>query len=220
MKIAILTEGLSEFKSLPLLYPQLHQRMPARSKIVQTLKVSAQPDATFPQIVASCRPSLVIASRLSDMIIVLLDREQQQSCPGELSSLLEKEFTKATSTPVRVALKDRMFENWLISDIEALRSQPKRFAVDSAAERRISPDKADSVNGLVVIKRMVKNGQYSKTEDSERICRTARVERIAQNSRSFRHFLHVLGHDSYKDGCKLPGRSQTRRGSRVNRRSR
>jgi len=221
MKIAILTEGVSEFKSLPILYAQLHEKMPARSRIVQTLKVNAQPDASFPQIVAACRPSLVIASKLSDMIILLLDREQQQTCPGAIANLLEKEFMKVTSTPVRVALKDRMYENWLISDLEALKSHPKRFSFDSAVERRICPDKADSVNGLAVIKRMVKSGQYSKTEDSDRICRTAKVERIAENSRSFRHFLHVLGHDSYRKGCKLPAPAQARpRSSRRNGRRR
>jgi len=209
MRIVILTEGISEFKSLPRLYPQLHEKMPAGSKIVNTLKVTAQPDASFSRIVAACRPSLIIASQICDMVIVLLDREQQQDCPGKIASLLEKEFMKATNKPVRVALKDRMFENWLISDLEALKKHPRRYIVDNAVEARISPNKADTVNGMTAIKRMIANGEYSKTQDSDRICKAASVDRIASNSRSFRHFLHVLGHASYKDACRLPANSSS-----------
>lgn len=204
MRIAIITEGVSEFKSLPQLYPQLHANMPARSKIVKTLKVNAQPDAPYRRIIASCRPSLIIASQICDMLIVLLDREQQADCPGKIADVLEKEFMKIVDKPVRVALKDRMYENWLISDLHALRSHPKRFNVDGAVEKKISPNKADTVNGLALIKRMIINGEYSKIEDSDKICKAAVVERMAENSRSFRHFLHVLGHHSYKDGCRSP----------------
>lgn len=202
MRITILTEGVSEFKSLPLLYPQL--QLPSRARIVKTLKINAQPDAPYPQVIASCQPILAIAKRISDKVVVLLDREQQQECPGEIAHHLESEFLRIAGTEVQVALKDRMYENWLISDIDALKSYPRRFAVDSAAEKRISPNKADNLNGLAEIKRMVSNGQYSKTEDSDRICKAAKVDRIAQNSRSFRHFLHVLGHETYRDGCQHP----------------
>lgn len=217
MRISILTEGVSEFKSLPLLYPQLVQKMPKRSIILQPLKINVQPDAPYAQIVAACRPNLAIAKRRSDMIIVLLDREQQQDCPGEIAERLEAEFKRFLDTPVRVALKDRMYENWLVSDLEAIKSQPKRFVVENAVEKRVSPNKADSIDGLAELKRMVRNGQYSKTTDSERILKAASVDRIAQNSRSFRHFLHVLNYGTYQSGCRLPAqghRQGTVRGAR------
>jgi hypothetical protein len=218
MRITILTEGLSEFRSLPLLYPQLHQKMPARSRIVKTLKVNASPEAPYPQIVASCKPSLAIASRISDMVIVLLDREQQQECPGEIADRLEQSFKRLAEIPVRVALKDRMYENWLIADLEALKSHPRRFSVDRSIERRVVPNRADAVNGLTELKRIVIHDQYDKVVDSEIICRAAAVNRIAQNSRSFRHFLHVLGHKDYKDTCRAP--TAQRRPARKARRKR
>lgn len=204
MRISILTEGVSEFKSLPLLYSQIHAKISTRSQIVKTLKVNVQPDAAYGQIVASCRPNLAIAQRISDRVIVLLDREQQQQCPGELAERLENEFNKIASVPVRVALKDRMYENWLLADLDSLRSYPARYAVDSSAQRKICPNKADSVDGLSEIKRLVKNGDYSKTSDSDKICRKADIEKIAANSRSFRHFLHLVGHEAYRDACRFP----------------
>ena len=209
MRIAILTEGISEFKSLPLLYPQLHAHMPARSKIVKTLKINVQPDAHYAQVIASCRPSLAVARSVSDKILVLLDREQQQRCPGHLADELERAFNKENGDgTVRVVLKDRTYENWLIADLDALRAHPGRFMVDNSAEKKIMPNKADSLNGLSQIKRMMRNGEYSKTQDSERICRTADVRNMGQHSRSFRHFLHLLGYEPYRDECRLPVRPQ------------
>ncbi|WP_430755387.1 DUF4276 family protein [Mycolicibacterium septicum] len=204
MKITILTEGLSEFKSLPLLYPQLQKKMPTRSRIVKTLIINASPDAPHPQLITSCKPNLAIAARISDMAIILLDREQQQDCPGVIATRLEDGFNRVSNIPVKVVLKDRMYENWLISDLEALKSQPKRFSVDRSVEKRIMPNKADSVNGLLELKRIVVSGQYDKVSDSDKICRCAATDRMAQNSRSFRHFLHVLGHTDYKNSCRIP----------------
>ncbi|WP_082109640.1 DUF4276 family protein [Mycobacterium sp. UM_Kg1] len=204
MRIAILTEGDGEFRSLPLLYAQLHASMPDRTRIVKTLKISVQPDAEHGQLVAACRPSLALARAVADRIIVLLDREQQQRCPGEVAQQLETEFKKIAEIPVRVALKDRMYENWLLADLDALRMQPARFGVDAAAQRKVCPNKADSIDGLREIKRLVKNGDYSKTSDSDKICRKANVEKMAANSRSFRHFLHLVGHESYRDVCCSP----------------
>ncbi|MBI3215920.1 MAG: DUF4276 family protein [Mycobacterium sp.] len=204
MKIAILTEGDGEFKSLPQLYEQLHDKMPNRTRIVKTLKISVQPDAEHGQLVAACRPNLALARAVADRIIVLLDREQQQQCPGGVAQQLEDEFKKIAKVPVQVVLKNRMYENWLLADLDALRSQPARFAVDAAAQRKICPNKADSIDGLREIKRLVKNGDYSKTSDSDKICRKANVEKMAANSRSFRHFLHAVGHESYRDVCRLP----------------
>jgi len=135
----------------------------------------------------------------------LIDREQQEACPGQIATLLEQEFgRKGTNLAVRVALKDRTFENWLIADLGALQSQPARFAVTAAISRCVEPDKADRCDAEKIIKKAAANGQYDKITDAERISTKLDIESAARNSRSFRHFLHILGHSSYRSQCRLP----------------
>lgn len=203
MRIALITEGASEFKSLPLLFPQLHNKMPGRSKIVRILRVNVSPDAPHPHVVSSCRPLLSIAASIADLAIVLLDREQQPEPPGEIASKLEERFNSSSAIPVRVVLKDRMFENWLISDLNGLKAHPKRFPVDNALMRQVTPDKADRIDALGELKR-ISAGKYDKVPDGNRLCKTAAVENIAENSRSFRHLLHLLEYQPYKSACRKP----------------
>ncbi|UMB71420.1 DUF4276 family protein [Mycobacterium paraterrae] len=212
MKIAILTEGKSEFKSLPLLYEQLHQKMPVRTQLLRPLKINATPDAPPLQIVAACRAPLAIAARDADKAIILLDRETQDDCPGQIASALETGLARITNIRVHVALKDRKYENWLISDLDALRAYPARFKVDQPITKRVVPDKADKIDAESEIERMVIRAHYDKIRDSDRICRAASIDSMAANSRSFRHFLHLLRYDPYREQCARPaGRSQITR---------
>ncbi|MFL0276556.1 DUF4276 family protein [Mycobacterium sp. SMC-19] len=203
MRIALITEGASEFKALPQLFPQLQQKMPRRSRIVRILRANITPDAPHPQVISSCRPALKIASNIADMAIVLLDREQQQNCPGDIAAKLEERFKKAACIDIRVVLKDRKFENWLISDLVGLKSHPARFNYDNALSRRVHPDKADRIDAERELKR-ISGGKYDKIPDGNRLCKTASVDRIAHNSRSFRHFLHLLNYEPYRTDCRTP----------------
>lgn len=97
-----------------------------------------------------------------------------------------------------------MYENWLVSDVEALKCQPGRFAVSDADARRVVPNRADRIDAMTLLKRMCKDAAYEKVRDSERILTRADVMRMAENSRSFRRFLRVVGHPSYQRQSASP----------------
>ncbi|WP_425574934.1 DUF4276 family protein [Nocardioides fonticola] len=140
----------------------------------------------------------------ADLVIVLLDREQQSDLPGKLAADVETALAThcGAGTRVRVVYKDRLFENWLVADMDSLSAQPKRFAVTAARRRKVEPNKADAVDGLLLMKEMAIGKDYDKVADAERVCRKLDVRRAAMHSRSLRHFLHVLEVSAYAAGCK------------------
>ncbi|MBQ7803064.1 MAG: DUF4276 family protein [Rhodococcus sp.] len=201
-----MTEGDGEFKSLPFLYAQISRSIPGKVLIAKPLRVHTTPDAPVGQIVAACRAPLQLAAGGgASLIVLLIDREKRTTRPGEIAKELESALAKKVDVEVRVAIKDRMFENWLIADLGALRAQPGRFNVSPALAKRVEPNKADMLSAGAEIKRIiVGSGQYEKVKDGERICKRADVDVMARHSRSFRHFLHVLGHELYRDQCARP----------------
>lgn len=211
MKIAIITEGISEFKSLSLLYMQLYAKMPANWQVLTPLRVNVTPDAPIPQVARACKPVLVAVARSADRVLVLLDREQQDECSGDIAKAVEHRLSGIVSVPVAVVIKNRTYENWMISDLGALRSCPGRFSVTNRLEQRVLPNKADNVDAYTELKRVALDGQYDKIRDSLQICRAAKVEAMAGNSRSFRHFLHLLQYGPYRSQCRLPARPRGRR---------
>ncbi|WP_084494931.1 DUF4276 family protein [Nocardia shimofusensis] len=206
MKIAILTEGKGEFKTLPNLYPQIKSRLPKKTQVMKPMMVHAAPDGPVGQLVTACRTPLKLAiAEKADKAILLIDREQQAERPGEIAAEIQAALRKVTDLQVDVAIKDRMFENWLISDLNALRAQPARFTVTPALVNKVEPNKADSVNALELLKKTVAPGRdYDKIIDGERISTRAQVELMAKHSRSFRHFLHLLGYEAYREQCLRP----------------
>ncbi|WP_436773191.1 DUF4276 family protein [Yinghuangia sp. YIM S09857] len=206
MKVAIITEGESEYRSLPHLYKQISAH--TGYDFVPTLKVNIPPFIPLPQLARACASRIKIAQASgADVIIFVFDREQDQMCPGALAGEREKAFRKyfGDQLDVRFVYKNRMFENWLIADVDALKVQTSRFNVSSAVVRAVSPNKADSCDALEILKRMAVKKPYDKVLDAERICRRMDVLKAAKNSRSFRHFLHVLKHETYAMQCKKVG---------------
>lgn len=201
--MALLTEGVSEYRAMPLLLPQI--RASSRHDIVDVMKINVAPDAPPPVIARECKSRLLIAAANGcDASIVLLDREQQGDCAGLLADEISRAIARACPVvPVHVVLKDRAFENWLIADPDALHAQPGRFRVNAAFRRAVVPNKADRAPALSLLKQAVR-GEYEKVADSARICRRMDVARAAANSRSFRHLLHVLEHEHYPAQCRRP----------------
>ena len=137
-------------------------------------------------------------------MLVLLDREDSDRCAGELASEVEAHIRAYADCEVRVVLKDRMFENWLVADIACLRSQAARFSLSGADEHRISPNRADSCDALAIIKRSIVSGRYDKVQDAKRILNLADPLAIGRNSRSFRRFLRLSEHPTYGAQSRLP----------------
>lgn len=202
MKVVVLTEGDAEFRALPLFLDQLNALSP--HTVMRPLKVPVQPDAPPGVIAKACKSRVAIAvAQGADLVIVLLDREQQAAHPGTLAAAVESALAAhCGGARTRVVYKDRLFENWLVADLDALAAQPKRFSVTAARRRRVEPNKADSIDAMTLIKSMALGKGYDKVADAEKICRKIDVPRAAMHSRSLRHFLHVLEVTAYSSGCK------------------
>jgi len=204
MKIGFVVDGDSEYGSLPALYAQL--QIATGNQFLKPLKASLQPKAPTGAIArASLKRVLQLESRGAHQVVVLIDRENRDDCAPELAAAIRASLAASSpSSRVSVVVKDRTFENWLLADLDALRSQPQRFNVTRRTAREVSPDKADHVNAQDLISRSVVGGRgYHKVKDSQRILDRARIERMAANSRSFRRLLAVTGHPSYSASSRM-----------------
>nr|WP_166678496.1 DUF4276 family protein [Kribbella voronezhensis] len=205
-RLAVITEGDSEYGSLAYLYPQLRAR--TGNIFLSPLRLSVTPDAHPRIIIRECRKLLMIAKNVkrADLALVLLDREQKDDCPGAIATALQIVLQNSGAIlDTHFILKDRAFENWLIADLDALKAQPARFDVTQAHRRKVEPNRADKVDGYKLMNDMMAGGfTYQKVKDSDRICRKMSVARAALHSRSLRHFLHMAGDEQYSIDCRRP----------------
>jgi hypothetical protein len=88
-------------------------------------------------------------------------------------------------------------------DLEALRAQPGRYTVSESMRKKVEPGKADGCNGHELLQNASRN-TFRKVHDAVAICERFDPLRAAAHSRSFRHFLHVLGDPAYADQCRRP----------------
>jgi hypothetical protein len=205
MKIALLTEGESEYTAIPELITQLQAR--TGNNFISLMRMKVQPDGPVEKIARSCTSLLrICAAKGVDRVVVVLDREQQADGPGTIAEAIAGAIVRVNSpkAEVIVVIKDRSFENWVIADVAALKAQPARFKIRSSLEKAVAPNKADQVEALGLLKGATIGQNYDKIQDSKRTLGKAKVERMAKNSRSFRHFLHALGDEKYADQCRNP----------------
>lgn len=205
MRIATISEGQTEFACLPLLFPQVKNA--TGDILLNPLYAQIPPKEPVHRIVRECVKALRVASvSKPDLVLILIDREDANSSAGSIGAEIERGIKAEHSYAfaVRVVVKDRMFENWLIADVDALAAQPKRFEVTEALRRRVQPNKADRVAALELMKKAARNGQYDKVADGKRTAAHLDLLRAGQHSRSLRHFLHVLGHPAYQEQCARP----------------
>lgn len=203
MKIGIVVEGKAESQALKLLTRRI------KIEGVQLLApayADMQPKSAPDQIAGKAIKQVNIRrARGADLILVLIDREDREECPPEFARQLEQAFKRLGYDDIRVVVKNRTFENWLIADINALKKLTGIFNVTKTFERTVSPNKADNVGDAkaLVNKIAVKHG-YRKGRDDARITAVQEALEMARNSRSFRRFLHVVGHPQYLTQSKKP----------------
>lgn len=205
MRIAVLTEGDSEWGSLPVIFPQLRQR--SGNEFTQVMRLTVQPDGPVDKIARACKPLFKICTlKRVDLAVIVLDREQRADSPGDIATKIADAVQKQGSPPfgVAVVLKDRAFENWVIADVAALKAQAARFKITSAMERSVVPNKADRVDAIGILKNAAIGKDYDKVPDARRTLGKSDVKQMALNSRSFRHFLHVVGDPDYVGQCQVP----------------
>ena len=204
MKVGIVVEGNAESQALKVLT--------RRIKIdgVQFLApayADMQPKSAPGQIAGKAIKKVKIQrDRGADLIIVLIDREENsQKCPPEFANQIKHAFTKLGYNDIRVVIKNRTFENWLIADVEALKQMPGRFKVTKTFERTVSPNKADNVvDAEELLNKIAIKHRYHKRRDAARITAVQEALNMAKNSRSFRRFLRLVGHPQYLQQSKKP----------------
>lgn len=153
-----------------------------------------QPYAPMPQIVKASEARLnLLFQRGANQCIVLLDREENNDCPGQFSLRLQNEYLQRGFENVSVVIKDRAFENWLIADPQSLmRGTHRRIQIHDRILRRIEGAGADNLNAIAVLAGCI-NGGYHKRSDAIELCKLIDLSAAARNSRSFRKFLKSLG---------------------------
>ena len=202
MNVGIVVDGEAEFAAIGLLYGEL--KRDTRHTFLNPLKADIQPLAPIGAIAERCtRPCRQLIMRGAGLVIVLIDRETRVECPGDLAAAIQ---SRVPMPEAAVVIKNKMFENWLIADVDALAAQHARFDVSRATRRAVQPGKADNVDALMLLKRSVRRGGYDKVADAKRILAKADPLRLASHSRSFRKFLRATEHGSYIDQSQRPCR--------------
>lgn len=192
MKLGFLVDGRSEYGSLPILFEKL--RGSCAHELLNPIYVDIQPKSTPRQIAAKCKTRVPILLQ-SDIhaVIVLIDLEDLADHPGERAEEIAREIEAQTQIETLVVLKVRCFENWVVADVDAV-NRVKNLSISKTNESRIRPNKADNVNASKVI-----SGKYHKVNSSKSVFQHANPLEMAQNSRSFRRFLRVVGHCAYSN---------------------
>ncbi len=203
MRIGVIVDGQSEFVALREIFPLLAQD--AGNVIIGPVKADIQPKAPTGVIARACIGSVsVLRSRNVDSVIVLFDREDRPECPGQLAEMVRENLERQVGLSVHVVIKDRSFENWLISDPDAIRALPARFKMSNTAVSAIVPNKADNLVAIEVLQASTLSQSYQKVKDSVRILQKAEPLKMGSNSRSFRRFLRCIGHPAYQTQSRLP----------------
>lgn len=203
MKVGFVVDGVSEYRNLKLVFPQL--AVLSGHDFIRILRADLQPYQQAGSVAKRCQPTLRVLEALgAELIVVLIDREQQDACAGALSRILSGKLAGRCQCPVEVVVKDRCFENWLVANPDALRRMPKRFQVGSGLRRQVEPGMADHVDALKWLSRVVLGSEYDKVQDGKRILEDFDVAAAARNSRSLRRLLRVVGVPAYRQQSRAP----------------
>ena len=193
MKIGIIVEGQEEQQSMRYIVENINIE---GKQILTPIFAPIEPKATPQQIVKAMEGRLKLLSK-ANQIIVLIDLEDMDICPGDRANSLENYFFSKSYTNIKVIIKKRQFENWLLADPDAINGL-KNFNVSEAFRRRVTGN-ADNIHNPIELLSNLKSDRKSfhKTKDGTAIAKEIDYLKVADNSRSFRKFLRVIGHPLY-----------------------
>lgn len=205
MKIGIVTEGRAERSALAELIKKLKSKS---HSILEPVFASVEPKATPAQIVTAAEPKIrILDKRDCDRILFLIDFEDLGGCLITRKNQVESLLKNRGYSSVKVVIKQRQFENWLIADHRAVNAC-KRFAVSKSFIKAVSPNKADNINNPVKLLSGSKPDKtsFDKNRGAHAICAKSDPLRMAENSRSFRRFLRLIEHPTYQNQSKNPAK--------------
>ena len=201
MKIGVIADGVAEVVALKELFRRINID---RVSVCDPLYADMQPHSTAGQIFKAAEGRLAILNgRGCNKIIILIDREDRQDCPGEMAGSIASAFHFNGHKNVVVVVKNRAFENWLVADMSALRATAARkYEIREGLIDRIRNSGADNVSAINLLENCVRGG-YSKRRDAIEICKIVDPTVVAENSRSFRRLMRVMGDARYRHQSKL-----------------
>lgn len=206
MRFGPIVDGQAEFRALPELFP----RIKCDHIILSPLRADIQPYSPIPRIVQAIKSRLHIqVGRGADAALILIDRESREECVGDWAIQIQEALAQGCGSIVEigafaVVIKNSKFENWLVSDPDALLKMSARFKLTKSQIDSIQPNKADRVDGLSILRSAAIKRSYDKVQDAVRILKLTDPLRMAENSRSFRRLLRVVAHPNYTDQSKNP----------------
>ena len=130
-------------------------------------------------------------------IICILDREKRRQSAARFASQIRQAVINKLLTSskyrqeeldakIRVCVPDRMFENWIVSDIEGIKNNVE--LIDQSATQQ----HYDGTSGATILKRIMKTN-YRKTIHGPKLFYSARFEISKDNSPSFQVFFNIIG---------------------------
>jgi hypothetical protein len=195
--LALVVEGESDVGAIPILLRT------AGAKVGAVIKTGGQAtECTLPTLVEKYLLKPVRAAILKDpeKVIVVLDREDRTTCPGqfatavlqEIQSQLASQFGYMGTPAVVVVCADRKLENWLIADPAGL-ARHAHIRHDCAT--RVGAV-ADGKDALSILRWAYKKGTtYHKRRDAPALAKQVRTSstQVRRRSKSLDKLLREAG---------------------------
>lgn len=204
MKVGVIVDGDTEFHVIPILLTSTNE-----APRVKVLYADIQPHATPARIARAAKTALDYFLRNGyQSVILTIDLEDLDVHPGDRAKQIEQALIAQYGTVVSVAVKVRCIENWLVADPHSINTFLRNtYTVSEANIRKVIPNKADNLKDALRVLKASKLGNkdsYDKVSDGVRIAKVLDPWVVAENSRSFRRFLRLVGCTTYAAQSQRP----------------
>lgn len=209
MRIGLIVDGDAEATALPSLFPALTEL--TGHTFLSPRKAAMHPTTTPQRNARACADGMAFLARKgAEAIVILIDLEERARCPVDAARAIQGVLASRTNVSLSVVVKNPMFENWLVADVEAFGHHPARFQISKEDAHSVSFGNADDVDAMAIIERSIRRAQarstYQKVKDGHLLLSAANPTILAANSRSFRRFMRCIGHPDYLDQSRAPHR--------------
>lgn len=176
-KNVILVGGLLEYRAFKMRFPGSIVLIMRGANALDPAKGLAN------RVKETIRPRVSSARK----IVVVLDREVSQSSSDSLQQIIERALGKAVSElPCSVVCPDRMIENWILADINAIKC--KKYISRSAKQKSY-----EGCHGKNELKKIIAGATYRETQHGIELLLLVRDSVASKNSPSFKAFLSAAG---------------------------
>jgi Domain of unknown function (DUF4276) len=172
MNPAFIVDGFTELNILRKLCPNQPIKRSINGKDI-SLKRAAEEIVTI----------IRVLNNRNYPIVILTDREKRNDDFLKVANDLKQEVVKlleekGIDVEIRIGVADRMIENWILADANALNNHPE------------IPTETDGISGKSWMKKIKPN--YSETADGPELFLKADALKMYEQSPSFKHFVDQL----------------------------